>query len=202
VYAGDTVTVNVRAVLPGVILPVFYVSFRAVLTWNTRSCTIRGMLRPGGNSDSFTFIPGQRGEYTGSAVTILIRDILGFTVSTVEVESRNTLMVLTESCEPPGLPPAGGSGGEISAVRKAATRSDELLEVRKYYPGDDIRRVNWKMFAHLGELYLRIGEEVPPPSAAVLIAVDTAVPAKLQPRTLEAPGPGCRGCLRLRAFLS
>jgi hypothetical protein len=64
-------------------------------------------------------------------------------------------------------------------------RSEELLEARKYYPGDDVRRLNWKVFAHLNELFLRIGEEVPPPESRILFVLDcTANP--LVPRGMAA----------------
>jgi uncharacterized protein (DUF58 family) len=52
-------------------------------------------------------------------------------------------------------------------------RSEELLEARKYYPGDDVHKLNWKVFAHMDELFLRIGEEVPPPESRFLFVLDT-----------------------------
>jgi hypothetical protein len=37
--------------------------------------------------------------------------------------------------------------------------ADEFYEARKYYPGDDPRRINWKLYAHSKELFIRVGEE-------------------------------------------
>jgi hypothetical protein len=66
---------------------------------------------------------------------------------------------------------------EIAAGRRRGDlsneRNEELIETRPYHPGDDIRRINWNAFAHSGELFLRIGEETPPPAWAVRLMVDT-----------------------------
>jgi len=40
---------------------------------------------------------------------------------------------------------------------------DELLDVRPYFPGDDLRRIHWKLLAHSQELFLRKPEDRPPP---------------------------------------
>mgnify|MGYP006432757041 CR=1 FL=1 len=53
------------------------------------------------------------------------------------------------------------------------SRSEELIEARPYHPGDDTRRINWKAYAHSEMLFVRIGEENPPPSAAAEILIDT-----------------------------
>jgi uncharacterized protein (DUF58 family) len=48
-----------------------------------------------------------------------------------------------------------------------------------------VRRLNWKVFAHLGELFLRVGEDTPPPESRILFVLDcTANP--LVPRPLAA----------------
>lgn len=51
-------------------------------------------------------------------------------------------------------------------------RSDNLVEARPYHPGDDTRRINWKAYAHSETLFVRIGEEIPPPSFSADIIVD------------------------------
>lgn len=185
VYAGREVRAHLRALLPAVILPVFHVTFKTRLSWHTRECVISGSLKPGMNEGFFTFLPAKRGVYTADWTRLIVRDILGFTSSFLAVESRNSLTVLPEDIRPAKLPPRAGDGGELTAVRRAVTRSDELLDARKYYPGDDVRRVNWNMFAHLGELYIRIGEEIPPPNSRILVALDVTTPLGFAPESLE-----------------
>jgi len=172
-------------VLPGIILPLFYVGYRACLVWKTRRCTVEGTLSPGVNERYGVCTPQKRGIYTGDTVYVTVRDILGFTASSIPRASRNSLTVIPDNQAPPYLPRRSAGGGEMSAVRETVTRSDELLDARKYYPGDDIRRVNWNMFAHMGEVYIRIGEEVPPPSSRILVAVDASVPELFRPVDLE-----------------
>ena len=89
------------------------------------------------------------------------------------IPRRDTLTVY------PAVRPARELLGLVEQTDEAAVdsrtrrRSEELLEARKYYPGDDVRRLNWKVFAHLDELFLRIGEEVPPPESRILFVLDT-----------------------------
>lgn len=68
---------------------------------------------------------------------------------------------------PPGF--AAGTPGQGSS----RDRSDELIEARPYHPGDDTRRIHWKAYAHGEALFVRIGEEIPPPSLSADIVVDT-----------------------------
>ena len=51
-------------------------------------------------------------------------------------------------------------------------RSDDHTEIRPYYPGDDMRRINWRMYAHTGDLFVRVGEELPPPANAIRLLID------------------------------
>jgi hypothetical protein len=51
-------------------------------------------------------------------------------------------------------------------------RTDNLIDHRPYVPGDDPRRINWKLYGHGGELFVREGEREPPPHSNILILVD------------------------------
>jgi uncharacterized protein (DUF58 family) len=54
-------------------------------------------------------------------------------------------------------------------------RGDELVDHRPYIPGDDPRRINWKLYSHgpSNSLFVREGEPEPPPHSRLLILVDT-----------------------------
>jgi hypothetical protein len=52
-------------------------------------------------------------------------------------------------------------------------RTDYLIDHRPYVPGDDPRRINWKLYSHGGELIVRQGEREPPPSSNLTILIDT-----------------------------
>jgi len=51
-------------------------------------------------------------------------------------------------------------------------RSDILIDHRPYVPGDDPRRINWKLYGHGGNLIVREGEREPPPHANLTILID------------------------------
>jgi hypothetical protein len=54
-------------------------------------------------------------------------------------------------------------------------RTDDLIEHRPYIPGDDPRRINWKLYSHgpANALFVREGETEPPPRSRLLILADT-----------------------------
>ncbi len=107
-----------------------------------------------------------RGHYRCETGSLRMRDLLGLTHGAVTFPLHLEAWV-RPVLEAPPIPSTRGadSGGErlVTPIRR---RTDELLETRRYVPGDDIRRINWKMYARWGELLVRIGEEVPPPQGA------------------------------------
>lgn len=76
---------------------------------------------------------------------------------------------------PRNLPSKEGvflTGGSRHQPRGKPRRRDDLLEVRPYFPGDDPRRIHWKMLSHTGDLFLRVGEETPPPRDRWVLLLD------------------------------
>ena len=67
------------------------------------------------------------------------------------------------------------SGGTKQRTEPHYRKSDELTDHRPYIPGDDPRRINWKLYSHapLGDLFVREGEPEPPPHSRLLILLDT-----------------------------
>jgi hypothetical protein len=65
-------------------------------------------------------------------------------------------------------------------------RTDDLIDHRPYIPGDDPRRINWKLYGHspASSLFVREGETEPPPQSQLLILADTEAESGLySPRT-------------------
>jgi uncharacterized protein (DUF58 family) len=50
--------------------------------------------------------------------------------------------------------------------------ADTLTDHRPYTPGDDPRRINWKLYGHAGDLFIREGQPEPPPHSRLLIIID------------------------------
>jgi uncharacterized protein (DUF58 family) len=67
------------------------------------------------------------------------------------------------------------SGGEEQRSEPRFRRTDDLTDHRPYIPGDDPRRINWKLYGHApsNELFVREGEPEPPPHSRLLILLDT-----------------------------
>jgi uncharacterized protein (DUF58 family) len=116
--------------------------------------------------------------YRSARTVIAIEDLLGFTESFVELEIEEYVKVFPALLDRDAVLMRIASD-ESTDTMKRKRISDELLEVKKYYPGDDIRRLNWKVFAHTGELFLRKGEETPPPDVKLLFIIDPAMPASM-----------------------
>ena len=78
---------------------------------------------------------------------------------------------------PVSLKPGGSAKRQENHYRK----SDELVSHRPYVPGDDPRRINWKLYSHapLGDLFVREGEGEPPPHSRLLVLVDTEADTSL-----------------------
>jgi hypothetical protein len=86
-----------------------------------------------------------------------------------------------------GLPVKPRSGGRERHSGVHYLRNDDLIDHRPYIPGDDPRRINWKLYSHgtSNALFVREGESEPPPHSRFLILVDTETD-----RILYSPGAG------------
>jgi hypothetical protein len=88
------------------------------------------------------------------------------------------------------VPARPRSGGREQPAGPHYRRSDDLVDHRPYIPGDDPRRINWKLYSHgpSASLFVREGEAEPPPRSRLLILVD----AEADP-ALYDPGAGREG---------
>ncbi len=170
---GESFSVPLEVFLP-LLLPGFRCIWQTCIVWGagSRKISTLSSLSRGNKIYSVWLSQVQRGVYKGKYGEIFIEDLFGFTRFKLYSGDEISLTIY------PRFEKNGSSkekiitGGDIATVDENRIRSNELLEVRKYYPGDDARRINWKMFATSGQLFLRIGEEVPPPSGEVTIILN------------------------------
>lgn len=186
---GERGEAGLQADLPRPALPGFRLRLLHVLDARLRGrppIALAADLPPGRCERRIAFTAGRRGEYRSRRAALLVCDPLGFTRIAVPLPLGERLWVFPPlpETEPALLPPA--SGGESSAGGRRR-RSEEPFEVRRYFPGDDPRRLHWKLYAHRAELYLRIGEESLPPRTRCLLVLDTA------PTPLLPSGPAGAG---------
>ncbi len=183
-FPGEMANVKVKVLIPRFFVPGFTLRFSGRLVFSeTREISIESELKGGVNDFFIDLKAEKRGLYRTVETVIRCRDFMGFTTSKIYLDVDEYFRVfpsITEKRE--GLPRFEG-GEDTREYLNRRKRSDELLEVRKYFPGDDLRKLNWKIYAHIGELFLRIGEEKLQRKARILFILDNSLsPKKISAR--------------------
>ena len=65
-------------------------------------------------------------------------------------------------------------------------RTSELYESRPYFPGDDPRKIHWKLYAHTNTLSIKLGAFEPPPVKRLTIYIEEPVCLKKKERAWVA----------------
>jgi uncharacterized protein (DUF58 family) len=124
--------------------------------------------------NSANFPATQRGAYYGMYDELMFQDIFGFFCAALKLPQYKNERLLVLPVPAARIPAihylASGDKrrGEIE-MRK----TDDLTEQRPYTPGDDPRRINWKLYSHAGELFVRQEEHEPPPHSQFILLIDT-----------------------------
>ncbi|MHC6204633.1 DUF58 domain-containing protein [Breznakiellaceae bacterium SP9] len=122
----------------------------------------------------------QRGAYYSAYDELLIMDALGLLSVSFRIPQAQDAR-LSASPQPKdyylSLKPIYGGAEQRREVNYQKT--DDLIDHRPYVPGDDPRRINWKLFGHAGDLFVREGEPEPPPHSQLLILIDSHVDPEL-----------------------
>ncbi|MCL2192260.1 MAG: DUF58 domain-containing protein [Treponema sp.] len=121
----------------------------------------------------------KRGAYFSEYDEFAVFDILGFfrfafrlPSEAGEVQASARLLAKPRPSGEP--PPVNARAGDSNLKPEfSLQRSDILIDHRPYVPGDDPRRINWKLYGHGGSLIVREGEREPPPHANLTILIDT-----------------------------
>ena len=127
-------------------------------------------------NDSFSFPVPERGAYYGASDELLIFDTMGFfRLSFLIQQGQNPRLLAAPAAADEKLNFKISSGGREKQKTPNFRRTDDLTENRPYVPGDDPRRINWKLFGHVpgGELFVREGERAAPPHSRFLMFLDT-----------------------------
>jgi hypothetical protein len=137
----------------------------------------------------------KRGAYYGPQDRLLILDIFGFFLAAFALpqEPGARFLALPQAAAKP-VAVEFHSGGAEQRSEPHFLRTDNLVDHRPYIPGDDPRRINWKLYSHAGDLFVREGEREPPPHSKLTLLVDTQIDTTLfaagrftgQDRTAEA----------------
>lgn len=172
---GDELVLDIAIELPAVFPPAVKAYYYTYLEFPDRPPLIAHTgLHPGINETSITSTPQYRGYYCGPETLIMVTDLFGFSKRLVRLDEELSVRVRPDPEYQVDVDQRIVSGGEVSPSNDRKERSEDYLEARKYFPGDDIRRLNWNQYAHSGKLFIRIGEEIPPPESRLLCVLDTS----------------------------
>jgi hypothetical protein len=182
-FAGDAAVMRRASTLKRTILPWICADFHRRYRRGGESFLASALVADG--SGECACGRPERGRWISDSFSLRVRDVLGMVRWERSLPERDEFVVAPEPRAFSLQPPSGGGGPDKSSP-ESFRRSDELLDSRKYNPGDDARRINWKQFGHSGELFLRVGEREPPPKARYLIVVDPAMPAGISRAAAKA----------------
>lgn len=120
------------------------------------------------------FAVRERGAYYGSRDELAVFDVPGFFRLAFPIPQGDDprLLAVPVPAEE-SISFSIRSGGEEQRSEPHYLRTDDLTDHRPYIPGDDPRRINWKLYGHAGDLFVREGEPEPPPHSRLVILLDT-----------------------------
>ena len=124
----------------------------------------------------------ERGAYYGENDRFAVFDAMGFFRFSLPVpQTANPRLFAVPLPAEEIIPITLKSGGSEQRNEPHYRKSDDHTDHRPYVPGDDPRRINWKLYSHTptGELLVREGEPEPPPRSRLLILIDTEVDGSL-----------------------
>jgi len=129
------------------------------------------------DSDSKTqtphfFIVEKRGAYFSAYDEFAVFDIFGFFRFAFLLSAGANARLLASPHARESFAVKARAGESNQQPEFSFQRTDNLIDHRPYIPGDDPRRINWKLYGHGGGLFVREGEREPPPHSNIVIMVD------------------------------
>jgi uncharacterized protein (DUF58 family) len=133
--------------------------------------------KPAGSApekDEHFFTVEKRGAYFSVYDEFAVFDILGLFRFAYRLPVENNARLLASPRVSDEPPPTSARAGESTLQPEfSVQRTDNLTDHRPYVPGDDPRRINWKLYSHGSGLFVREGEFEPPPQSNIIILIDT-----------------------------
>ena len=115
-----------------------------------------------------------RGAYFAGCDELAVFDILGFFRFAYRLPPESGARLLAKPLPADEAPQVKARAGDsMQAPEFSFQRTDNFIDHRPYVPGDDPRRINWKLYSHGGGLFVREGEREPPPHSNIVILIDS-----------------------------
>ena len=128
-----------------------------------------------------------RGRYFYKRQYLNIRDFAGFFAAAyTQLPCLSVPYIVVQ----PVLPPQKAVFPDLRSRTvndlPSQERTNELYESRPYFPGDDPRKIHWKLYAHTNTLSIKLGAFEPPPVKRLTIYIEEPVCVKKKERALTA----------------
>jgi len=132
--------------------------------------------------DSYPVPTDRRGRLVVGPLRLRRFGPAGLTVSSHEAEGQDTVRVRPRLL-PVRAVPRGARHGHVDAAERAARGGTDIIGLREYQPGDDLRRVHWGTSARAGMLMVR--EDADPLQAHLTVVLDDGTAAYARPDDFE-----------------
>ncbi|WP_220457951.1 MULTISPECIES: DUF58 domain-containing protein [unclassified Actinotalea] len=131
-------------------------------------------LRPGASVEVRSDVPTQRrGVLSVGPLVLDRRGVAGLARSRRTHGAQRTVTVLPRLL-PVEAPPPGVRRGHVGADERVEHGGTDLVGIREYVPGDDLRRLHWATSARVGTLMVREDADPSQPHLTVLLDDDAA----------------------------
>ncbi|MDR1866670.1 MAG: DUF58 domain-containing protein [Treponema sp.] len=169
---GDSVTVTLDHAAHFFCLPALIIRYEFRIQTKDKR-TLFCSLNPAFPKSSFKV--ADRGAYYRLTDGVVLSDTFGIlSVSFPSLDQNDHARLLISPHKGEQIPEISlQSGGSTLRAELPRTKTDDLHEQRQYVPGDDPRKINWKLYGHSGTLFIREGAFEPPPHANIVVLVDT-----------------------------
>ena len=120
-----------------------------------------------------------RGRYFYKRQYLNIRDFAGFfAVSFMQPPCLSVPYIVVQPVLPPQKTVFPDLRSRAVNDLPSQERTHELYESRPYFPGDDPRKIHWKLYAHTNTLSIKLGAFEPPPVKRLTIYIEEPVCTK------------------------
>ena len=120
-----------------------------------------------------------RGRYFYKRQYLNIRDFAGFfAVLYMQPPCLSAAYTVVQPVLPPNKALAPDLRSRAVNALPSQERTHELYESRPYFPGDDPRKIHWKLYAHTRTLSIKLGAFEPPPVKRLAIYIEEPVVLK------------------------
>lgn len=124
-----------------------------------------------------------RGRYFYKRQHLNIRDFAGFfAVAYTQPPCLSVPYIVVQPVLPPQKTVFPGLRSRAVNDLPSQERTNELYESRPYFPGDDPRKIHWKLYAHTNTLSIKLGAFEPPPVKRLTIYIEEPVCTKKKER--------------------